>query len=242
MSELIHHLSQYLPANQIIVDELRRLAYGTDASFYRLIPQVVAVVENENEARSCCCRWPANSSTPVTFRAAGTSLSGQAITDGVLALIGEGFATCELGADASQVQVGPASSAARSIAGSPRSAARSAPTRPRSTPQDRRHRRQQRLRHVLRHGAEQLPHPGRHARHAGRRHRARHRRPASVAAFPISHAVLLGELERLGRDGCAPTTRAGRAHPPQVQDQEHHRLQPQRAGRFRPTRSTSWPT
>ena len=33
---------------------------------------------------------------PVTFRAAGTSLSGQAITDGVLVLIGEGFASCEI--------------------------------------------------------------------------------------------------------------------------------------------------
>ena len=36
MSELIQHLSQHLPPNQIIVDDLRRLAYGTDASFYRI--------------------------------------------------------------------------------------------------------------------------------------------------------------------------------------------------------------
>jgi FAD/FMN-containing dehydrogenase len=36
---------------------------------------------------------------------------------------------------------------------------------------------------VLRHGAEQLPDAGRHARHARRRHRARYRRCASIAAF-----------------------------------------------------------
>ena len=30
MSELIQHLRQHLPESQIIVDDLRRLAYGTD--------------------------------------------------------------------------------------------------------------------------------------------------------------------------------------------------------------------
>ena len=106
MSELIHHLSQYLPANQIIVDDLRRLAYGTDASFYRLTPQVIAVVESEADVRAVL-QTARQHATPVTFRAAGTSLSGQAITNGVLALIGEGFATCDLNADASQVKAGP---------------------------------------------------------------------------------------------------------------------------------------
>jgi D-lactate dehydrogenase len=43
----------------------------------------------------------------VTIRAAGTSLSGQAVTDGVLMLIGEGFATCEIAPDASTVRLGP---------------------------------------------------------------------------------------------------------------------------------------
>ena len=106
MSQLIQQLQQKLPNNQIITDELRRLAYGTDASFYRLIPEVITVVETENELKSVMTIAKANR-RPVTFRAAGTSLSGQAITDGVLALIGEGFATYELNADASKVKVGP---------------------------------------------------------------------------------------------------------------------------------------
>ncbi|MDP2880559.1 MAG: FAD-binding and (Fe-S)-binding domain-containing protein [Azonexus sp.] len=106
MSDLIHALSDHLPPHQIIVDDLRRLAYGTDASFYRLTPEVIAVIENEAEARAVL-QTARHHNRPVTFRAAGTSLSGQAITDGILALIGEGFATYEQNADASKVKVGP---------------------------------------------------------------------------------------------------------------------------------------
>ncbi|WP_265942343.1 FAD-binding and (Fe-S)-binding domain-containing protein [Dechloromonas sp. A34] len=106
MSELIQHLRQHLPDHQIIIDDLRRLAYGTDASFYRLIPQVITVVETENDLRTVLTAAKKHN-TPLTFRTAGTSLSGQAITDGILALIGEGFATYELNADATKVKVGP---------------------------------------------------------------------------------------------------------------------------------------
>jgi D-lactate dehydrogenase len=106
MSQLIQHLRRHLPEYQIITDELRRLAYGTDASFYRLIPEVITVIETENDLQTVLTAARQNQ-RPVTFRAAGTSLSGQAISNGVLALIGEGFATCEINADASKVKVGP---------------------------------------------------------------------------------------------------------------------------------------
>jgi len=106
MSQLITALRQHLPETQVITDELRRLAYGTDASFYRLTPEVIAVIESEYDLKTVLTAARQHK-TPVTFRAAGTSLSGQAITDGVLALIGEGFATCEINADASKVKVGP---------------------------------------------------------------------------------------------------------------------------------------
>lgn len=106
MSALVRALSSILPSRQVVTDDLRRLAYGTDASFYRLVPEVVAVVENEEEVQAVL-QAARTHGRPVTFRAAGTSLSGQAITDGVLALIGEGFATCEIAADASSVRAGP---------------------------------------------------------------------------------------------------------------------------------------
>ena len=106
MSPLITAISRILPQRQVITDNLRRLAYGTDASFYRMIPEVIAVVESEAEVQALLQAARAHG-RPVTFRAAGTSLSGQAVTDGVLALIGEGFATCEIGPDAATVRVGP---------------------------------------------------------------------------------------------------------------------------------------
>ncbi len=103
---VVDSIKQVLPADQVITDELRRLAYGSDASFYRMIPEVIAIVESENDVKTVLTAARANQ-RPVTFRAAGTSLSGQAISDGVLALIGEGFATYEANADASKVKVGP---------------------------------------------------------------------------------------------------------------------------------------
>ena len=106
MSPLIAALSRLLPEKQLITDPLRRLAYGTDASFYRLIPEVIAVVEREDEVQAVLSAARTHR-RPLTFRAAGTSLSGQAITDGVLVLIGEGFATCDIAPDAWTVRLGP---------------------------------------------------------------------------------------------------------------------------------------
>ena len=40
---------QFIPQERIYTDELRRLAWGTDAGFYRLIPQIVIRSEGEEE-------------------------------------------------------------------------------------------------------------------------------------------------------------------------------------------------
>ncbi len=106
MSTIIQALLRILPKSRVVIDELRRLAYGTDASFYRMIPEVVAVIESEKEVQALL-QEALKHRRPVTFRAAGTSLSGQGVTDSILALIGEGFATCEISPDAITVRVGP---------------------------------------------------------------------------------------------------------------------------------------
>ncbi len=87
---LAEALASTFPAARLIRDPLRRLAYGTDASFYRLVPKLVVVVEDEAEMAALLhqCRM---FGTPLTFRAAGTSLSGQAVTDSVLAVLGDGW-------------------------------------------------------------------------------------------------------------------------------------------------------
>jgi len=68
---------------RVIDDAVRTFAYGTDASFYRLNPQAVVRVHSEEEVVQVLSAAREHD-TPVTFRAAGTSLSGQAITDSVL--------------------------------------------------------------------------------------------------------------------------------------------------------------
>ena len=97
---LQRELSGFIAPERLITDPLRLLAYGSDASFYRLVPQLIAVVESEQEVVGllAACR---RLRIPVTFRAAGTSLSGQAITDSVLVVLGHswrGYAIAEGGA------------------------------------------------------------------------------------------------------------------------------------------------
>lgn len=71
--------------DRVYTDFLRRFAYGTDASCYRYVPRVVIRAFDEAEIREIYSL--ANKyETPVTFRAAGTSLSGQACSDSVLVL------------------------------------------------------------------------------------------------------------------------------------------------------------
>jgi len=79
-------LMAILPASRLYTDPLHTLAYGTDASFYRLIPKIVIKTETAAEV-SRVLELCSKSSIPVTFRAAGTSLSGQALSDSVLLVL-----------------------------------------------------------------------------------------------------------------------------------------------------------
>jgi D-lactate dehydrogenase len=88
--EFRKRIAPHLPAPNIITDPLRTLTYGTDASFYRLIPKIVINVENEKEVQ-LILREAGRLKLPVTFRAAGTSLSGQAVSDSILVRLGYGW-------------------------------------------------------------------------------------------------------------------------------------------------------
>lgn len=79
----LDEVSKKIDPKRIITDPLKTLAYGTDASFYRLIPKIVIQVHTEKEVKEIL-KITGKLIIPVTFRAAGTSLSGQAITDSVL--------------------------------------------------------------------------------------------------------------------------------------------------------------
>lgn len=82
-SLLLKELSKKIPPKRLVTDPLKTLAYGTDASFYRLIPKIVVQAHSEKEVIETL-KITGKMKIPVTFRASGTSLSGQAITDSVL--------------------------------------------------------------------------------------------------------------------------------------------------------------
>ncbi|MFO7496510.1 MAG: hypothetical protein R6X05_12865, partial [Desulfobacterales bacterium] len=66
--ELARRLSAVMSADRLISDPLRTYAYGTDASVYRLVPELIVRVENETEVLEtlAACR---SLKLPLTFRA-----------------------------------------------------------------------------------------------------------------------------------------------------------------------------
>jgi len=87
-SDFLQAISRKIPVENIITDPLKRVAIGANASFYRLVPQAIVNVENEKEVR-IILQEARKRRLPVTFRAAGTSLSGQSVTDSILYLVNE---------------------------------------------------------------------------------------------------------------------------------------------------------
>jgi D-lactate dehydrogenase len=99
-------IASYVDAERIITDPLRTLAYGTDASFYRLIPQIVLKAKDEREVARLM-QSAHECGVPVTFRAAGTSLSGQAISDSVLIIAGSHWQERDVLEDGRKIRLQP---------------------------------------------------------------------------------------------------------------------------------------
>ena len=211
-----------------------------------LPPRSPARRRRRERGRSSCACSPAapGSATPVTFRAAGTSLSGQAITDSVLVLLGDGWralrgrrrrrarSRCSLASSAPPPIAGsrrfgrkigpdPASIDAAMIGGI---AANNASGMCCGTAQNSYHTLAG-MRVVLADGTvldtARCGEP--------RRLRARKRRSSCES------------LDALGRATRADAALAARIRH-KFRHQEHDRLQPERAGRLRAIRSTSWRT
>ncbi|MCC6288173.1 MAG: FAD-binding oxidoreductase [Chitinophagaceae bacterium] len=76
-------LEQILPKERIKARLIDLVAYASDAGFYYLRPQAVVQPVSEEEVQKLFA-FSHQHKIPLTFRAAGTSLSGQSITDGIL--------------------------------------------------------------------------------------------------------------------------------------------------------------
>ena len=104
--QFLSELRQIVAADRIYTDELRRLGWGTDASFYRQIPQVVIRSDGEEEI-SKIVQLCKKHKLSFTFRAAGTSLSGQSCTDSVLIVAGKHWEKYELADDKESIKLQP---------------------------------------------------------------------------------------------------------------------------------------
>ena len=102
----LREISAFIPRERIYTDELRRLGWGTDASFYRLIPQIVIRSDGEEEI-SRLLKLADKLNLPVTFRAAGTSLSGQSISDSILIVAGKNWEKYTISEDAGEITMQP---------------------------------------------------------------------------------------------------------------------------------------
>src|SRR5690348_10707439 len=94
-------------ASRIMTDPLMTYAYAGDSSQYRLEPMVVVIVNTDAEVLAVLNAARAER-LPVTFRAAGTSLSGQSNSDGVLCVLGDGFKQMRVHDNGYRITLGPA--------------------------------------------------------------------------------------------------------------------------------------
>ncbi|MEO8583800.1 MAG: FAD-binding oxidoreductase, partial [Flavitalea sp.] len=76
-------LKRILPDALIKTRLIDLVTYASDAGFYHLIPKAVVLPVNEEEI-AAIFTFSHKHNIPVVFRAGGTSLSGQSITDGIL--------------------------------------------------------------------------------------------------------------------------------------------------------------
>ena len=105
-TNFVSELKKMVSADRIYTDELRTLGWGTDASFYRMIPKVVVRSDTEQEV-SQIVKLCSKHKLPFTFRAAGTSLSGQSCTDSVLIVAGKHWEDYELSQSLDTIRLQP---------------------------------------------------------------------------------------------------------------------------------------
>ncbi len=87
---VVGDLERILSPDRVLSRPIDRLGRSADASIYRLIPEAIVRPRSVAEIRDLLA-WATRRGRHLTFRAAGTSLSGQAVSDDVLVEIGPFF-------------------------------------------------------------------------------------------------------------------------------------------------------
>ncbi len=99
-------LSEILHSSRVHTRLIDRVAYANDASYFRLVPQAVVQPNSISEIQALF-KFSQQNRIPMTFRAAGTSLSGQAVTDGILVDISKHWGNYSVEDDARLIRTQP---------------------------------------------------------------------------------------------------------------------------------------
>jgi len=99
-------LDGIVPAQRLSTRWIDRIAHANDASVYRLLPAAIVHPHTIEEIQRLLSK-ARELSIPITFRSAGTSLSGQAVTDGILAVLSRGWRELEALDDGARVRFEP---------------------------------------------------------------------------------------------------------------------------------------
>ena len=101
-----NELRALLPADRIRTRYIDLVTFGSDAGFYYLLPKAVVHPVSETEIAALFA-FSRQHQIPLVFRAGGTSLSGQSVTDGLLVELSRGWDLVDAGAEGRIVRVGP---------------------------------------------------------------------------------------------------------------------------------------
>lgn len=104
--DIRNELAAILDPKRILTRPIDLIAFASDASFYRLLPKAVVLARGIEEIQALF-RFSHKRRIPITFRAAGTSLSGQAITDGILVEVARNWRNATVEENGNKVRVQP---------------------------------------------------------------------------------------------------------------------------------------
>jgi D-lactate dehydrogenase len=104
--EIRRLLRDSIAPERILIRPIELVAFASDASFYRLMPRAVVQPMTAEEVIHLF-RFSHEYAIPLVFRAGGTSLSGQAITDGILVDIGRYFRNVRVEENGKTIRVQP---------------------------------------------------------------------------------------------------------------------------------------
>ena len=104
--DLVAALGRCVAPERVLTRTLDRVAFASDASFYRLMPEAVVLPSSVDEVQRLFA-LSRERGIPLTFRAAGTSLSGQSLSDGLLVEVARHWRAAKVEDDGLRVRARP---------------------------------------------------------------------------------------------------------------------------------------